>query len=110
MVFCFVEGSRVNFAFRKSWPPTVTVVSPSLQTRFQSESMVSGTTWPSADPETIVHSPCNWAISFLLAGLSSARQGENARAVSPRTNAIRNVFIVLELLGLGKAKPDIKRV
>jgi len=32
-----------------------------LQTRFMVLRISSGMGWPSADPETIIHSPCNWA-------------------------------------------------
>src|SRR5947207_2862539 len=76
-----------------SCPPTVTVVSSPLQMRLEVVRMVSGMAWPSADPDTINHSPCNRARSFLTASLSSAQAGETATAANPMSKAQRIVFM-----------------
>src|SRR5437868_15524675 len=84
MVLGFLDASRRNFAFMMSCPPTVTVVSSSLHTRLESASISLGSSWPSADPETIDHELCSLAIS-VLAGESLAADAEKlARAAGPR--------------------------
>src|SRR6266516_1743789 len=93
MVLGFLDGSIVNFAFMKSCPPTVTVVSSPLQTRLAVSRMASGMALPSADPETMDHSPWSWALSFLMASLSSAQAEEIATAANPIRNAVGSVFI-----------------
>jgi hypothetical protein len=84
MVLGFPEGSMETFALMKVCFPAVTVISSPLQTRFICWRMSSGIGWPSAVPDTIDHSPCNWAMSFLMAGLSSAPASEIAAQMRSR--------------------------
>src|SRR6266511_3521889 len=93
MVLGFLEGSIVNFALRKSWPPTVTVVSSPLQTRRADSRMASGMADPSAAPDTMDHSPWSWALSFLTASLSSAEAADIATVAKPIRIAVGSVFI-----------------
>src|SRR5262245_42598593 len=93
MVLGFFEGSMVTFALRNISPPAVTVISSLLQTRFICLRISSGIGWPSAVPETMDHSPRNWSMSFLMAGLSSAAASEIAAQESPSRNVFRMVFI-----------------
>src|SRR6266566_62805 len=93
MVLGFLDGSMVNFAFMMSCAPTVTVVSSPLQTRLAVSRMASGMAVPSADPDTMVHSPWSWAMSFLIASLPSAQAVDIATAANPIRNAVGNVFI-----------------
>src|SRR5438309_7620148 len=93
MVLGFLDGSCAKVAFMMSCPPTVTVVSSSLQTRLAVSRMASGMALPSADPDTMDHSPWSWALSFLMASLSSAQALDIATAANPIRNAVGNVFI-----------------
>src|SRR5262245_37877526 len=101
MVLGFFEGSMEIFAFRKTCPPEVTVISSPLQTRFICLRISSGMGRPSAVPDTIDHSPCNRSMSFLMPALSSAATSEIAAQASP----IRNTFCVV--LGTEQRKQDI---
>src|SRR6266536_856229 len=93
MVLGFLDGSIVNFAFMKSSPPTVTVVSSSLQTRLADSRMASGMAVPPAEPDTMDHSPWSWVLSFLTASLSSAQAEDIAMAANTIRNAVDSVFI-----------------
>src|SRR5258705_2342619 len=93
MVLGFLDGSIVNFAFMKSCAPMVTVVSSPLQTRLAVSRMASGMGVPSADPDTMDHSPWSWALSFLMASLSSAHAVDIATIANPIRNAVGSVFI-----------------
>src|SRR6266481_7921216 len=97
MVLGSLEGSRLNFAFMISCPPTVTVVSSSLQKRLESANIPFGTSWPSADPETIDHEPCSWTISVLAAESSAADAEKMDKAASPMNGMIGIVFIIFPL-------------
>ena len=70
--FGFFDGSMVIFAFMKTRSPMVVAVSSPLQIRFICLRIWSGIGWPSAEPDTIDHSPCNLARSFLTASSSAA--------------------------------------
>ena len=83
----------VILAFMTSCPPTVAVSSSPLQTRLEFGSIVSGMGKPSAVPDTIDHSPCNWAMSFLVASLSSAQASEIAEAASTINKVVDIVFM-----------------
>src|SRR6266496_3983782 len=93
MVLGFFDGSREIFALKNTCPFIVVVVSSPLQTRFICLRMSSGMGWPSAEPDTIVHSPCRAARSFLAASFSSARTGAKVRRVSPINRAFWSVFM-----------------
>src|SRR5436190_14182888 len=95
MVLGFLDGSIVILALMKSWPAIVVVVSSPLQTRFISLSISSGMGWPSAEPDTIDHSPCNLAMSFLTASFSSAQAEKMVVAAKAIKNAILIALIVL---------------
>src|SRR5204862_2068076 len=84
MVLGFFDGSMVNFAFMKTCPSIVVVVSSPLQLRFICLSISSGMAWPSDEPEIIDHSPCNWSRSFLIACSSAAETFEIASADNVR--------------------------
>ena len=87
-----VEGSTVNWAFMKSWPPIITVVSLSFATRWAVARIASGIACPSASPETIDHSPCSLAISALIASSSLAQ----VTAMGTTNNAsARNTFVLV---------------
>src|SRR5438093_5968746 len=79
----------------KGCPPTITASSSPLQTRLDRPSISSGTGKPSAEPETIDHSPCNWAMSFFTASFSAAHADEIVAAASPIRDAIRIVLMVV---------------
>src|SRR5438552_11002241 len=93
MLLGLLDGSIVNFAFMRSCVPMVTVVSSSLQTRLAVSRMASGMAFPSADPDTMDHWPWSWALSFLMASLSSVQAVDIATAAIPIRNAVGNVFI-----------------
>src|SRR5439155_1474262 len=93
MVLGFLDGSIVNFAFMRSCSPIVTVVSSPLQTRLAVSRMASGMAFPSADPDTMDHSPWSWAMSLLMASLSSGQAVDAATAANPIRNAVGSVFI-----------------
>ena len=63
----------MNFAFMRSCPPIITVVSSPLQTRLELCNICSETAEPSARPEIMVHSPCNFCKSESVGFLSSPR-------------------------------------
>src|SRR5712671_2110836 len=94
MVFGFLDGSMVIFAFRKICPAVVTVVSSPLQILFICLSISSGIGWPSAMPDIIDHSPCNWAMSFLTASLSAAAVEEMVTVASQMRNPIGIILVV----------------
>src|SRR5882724_913452 len=94
MVFGFFDGSIVIFAFKKIRPAVVTVVSSPLQILFICLSISSGIGWPSAMPDIIDHSPCNWAMSFLMASLSAAAVEEMVTVASQMRNAIGIILVV----------------
>src|SRR5438093_2789574 len=103
MVLGFFEGSMVILALKKSWPALVVVVSSPLQTRFICLTITSGTGWPSAEPDTIDHSPCNWDRSFLTASFSAAQTGAAVTAARPIRITRRTVFIFHSPLQLPKS-------
>src|SRR5262249_26289714 len=89
MVLGFADGSMVIFAVKYTCPPIVVLVSVPLQTRFISLRIESGIGWPSAEPDTIDHSPCKRARSFLTASSSAAEDQMLAAAASPRNKMVR---------------------
>src|SRR5712672_2219838 len=93
MVLGCLDGSMVIFAWKKTCPDIVTVISSPLQIRFIFPARSAGMAWPSADPDTIDHSPCSRARSFLTAW-SSAEANEMVAAARP----IRNRFVFMVLL------------
>src|SRR2546427_3976527 len=95
MVLGFFEGSRFIFAFKYTCPAIVVVVSSPRQTRFICWRISSGMDWPSAEPDTIDHSACNGARSFLTASFSAAQAGMRDTATSPMRDAIWNVFMLV---------------
>src|SRR5262245_22192257 len=58
------------------------VDTPSLATRFASLRKLSGRGWPSRSPETLVHTPSSWAISFLTASVGASAPTRKKAAVS----------------------------
>src|ERR1043166_3944882 len=74
-------------------PAIVMVSSSPLQTRFICFAISAGMGWPSAEPETIVHSPCNWARAFFAASLSSPKLVESATAKRAVRRVVRIRFI-----------------
>src|SRR5688572_17780662 len=95
MVLGFFEGSIVIFAFMNTCPAIVVVVSSPLQTRFICFRISSGIGWPSAEPDTIDHSPCNCARSFLAASFSSAQADVRVTAARELRNTLWIVFIMV---------------
>src|SRR3954452_13995369 len=97
MVLGLAEGSMLNLAFMKTRSPIMVVVSFPLQTRFISLRKSSCIDCPSAEPETMDHSPCILARSFFSVSASWAQMRERVAAVSQITRANLIVFIT-ELL------------
>src|SRR3954467_630164 len=100
----------LNFAFMKTWSPIVVVVSFPLQTRFISLRKSSCIDCPSAEPETMDHSPCILARSFLMDSGSWAQAETTVVVTTPMTKAVWKSFII-ELLksnhyGRGQARPE----
>src|SRR5258706_8062066 len=109
MVLGFLDGSRVIFALMNTCPAIVVVVSSPLQTRFICLRLSSGIGWPSAEPDTIAHSPCSAARSFLTASFSSAQTGARARMVNPINRAFCSFFMfVFELMLGGNARTRVQ--
>src|SRR5258706_162105 len=94
MVLGFLDGSRVIFALMNTCSALVVVVSSPLQTRFICLRISSGMGWPSAEPDTIDHSPCNWARSFLTASFPAAQFDRSIAGASAIRRAIRIGFII----------------
>src|SRR5258705_9237633 len=95
MVLGFFDGSIVIFALMKIRPAIVVVASSPLQTRFICFIISAGMAWPSAEPDTIDHSPCNWAMSFLTASFSAVQPEKMGVAAKPIRNAILIALIVV---------------
>src|SRR5258707_15599005 len=96
MVLGVFDGSMVNLAFMNTCPPKVVVVSSPLQTRFICSRISAGIGWPSAEPDTIDHSPCNRARAFVTALFSPAPADEMVvTAANPTRNKLWIIFIVV---------------
>src|SRR5215218_407653 len=109
MVFGLFDGSTVIVAFKYTVVPMVVVAWFPLQTRFICFRISSGIVWPFAEPETMDHSPCNWAISFLVISESWAHVCEVAHATNPIRSAFFNVFICVFDLKPQPLKVDHRR-
>src|SRR5262245_3015801 len=88
----------VIFAFMNVWSPIVVLVSSPLQTRFICLRRSSDSDWPSAEPETIDHSPCNRARSFLTASFSAAVRRGRISAISAVRIAIWIGFMCVDVI------------
>src|SRR5262245_58246725 len=97
MVLGFLAGSTTNLALMKVWPPIVTCVTPSLQTRFIVLTCWSGIAAPSVSADTNVHSPSSFAISFLTASLASSaaikKRDTNTAVIMRMRTSAQNVKV-----------------
>src|SRR2546430_13125808 len=72
--------------------PKLMVDTPSLATRFASLRKLSGSGCPSRSPETMVHSPSSWAISFLTASAGASAPTRRKAAVNDTSTRMSDLL------------------